>query len=472
MYAVIGAGPMGLATARNLQKLDIPFVGFEGHHDVGGLWDIDNPHSTMYETAHLISSKRMTEFSEYPMPDSVASYPHHSELRQYFQDFADTFDLKSYYEFATRVISLEPEGDGWRLISEHNGKQQSRLFTGVLIANGTLHKPNMPDLPGEFAGQLIHSSQYRDPSVFNDKRVLIVGCGNSGADIAVDAVHHAKSVAISLRRGYYFLPKFINGRPIDTLGGKLKLPRKAKQRLDAAMIAMVVGKPSDYGLPDPDYRMYESHPVINSLVLYHLGHGDITPRPNINNIEGHTVTFSDGSSGDYDLILMATGYLLDYPFIERKYLNWPDEQDAPQLYMNVFHPNYDTLFMMGMVEAAGLGWEGRNQQARLVALYIKQREQSTAAANRFDAIKRARSNETLDGGYDYIKLARMAYYVNKDEYLATLAKHIAELQADEYKPAAQQSTSKTMNAKAKSFKSRLFNKQKLNKQKHHPDHSR
>jgi len=467
MYAVIGAGPMGLATARNLQKLDIPFVGFEGHHDVGGLWDIDNPHSTMYETAHLISSKRMTEFSEYPMPDSVASYPHHSELRQYFQDFADTFDLKSYYEFATRVISLEPEGDGWRLISEHNGKQQSRVFTGVLIANGTLHKPNMPDLPGEFAGQLIHSSQYRDPSVFNDKRVLIVGCGNSGADIAVDAVHHAKSVAISLRRGYYFLPKFINGRPIDTLGGKLKLPRKAKQRLDAAMISMVVGKPSDYGLPDPDYRMYESHPVINSLVLHHLGHGDITPRPNISNIEGHTVTFSDGSSGDYDLILMATGYLLDYPFIERKYLNWPNEQDAPQLYMNVFHPDYDTLFMMGMVEAAGLGWEGRNQQARLVALYIKQREQSTAAANRFDAIKRARSNETLDGGYDYIKLARMAYYVNKDEYLATLAKHIAELQADEYKPAAQQSTSKTMNVKAKRFKSRLFNKQK-----HHPDHSR
>lgn len=431
MYAVIGAGPMGLATARNLQKLDIPFVGFEGHHDVGGLWDIDNPHSTMYETAHLISSKQMTEFSEFPMPDSVASYPHHSELRQYFQDFADTFDLNSHYEFATRVISLEPEGDGWRLVSEHNGKQQSRVFNGVLMANGTLHKPNMPNLPGQFAGTLMHSSEYRSPSIFNDQRVLIVGCGNSGADIAVDAVHHAKSVDISLRRGYYFLPKFINGRPIDTLGGKLKLPRKAKQRLDAAMIRTIIGKPSDYGLPDPDYQMYESHPVINSLVLHHLGHGDITPQRDINAIEGHTVTFSDGSSGDYDLILMATGYLLDYPFIERKYLNWPATQDAPQLYMNVFHPDYDTLFMMGMVEAAGLGWEGRNQQARLVAHYIKQREQDSAAANRFDAIKRARSTVTLDGGYDYIKLARMAYYVNKDEYLATLAEHIAELQADE-----------------------------------------
>ena len=165
MYAVIGAGPMGLATARNLQKLNIPFVGFELHSDVGGLWDIDNPHSTMYETAHLISSKQMTEFEAYPMRDSVACYPHHSELRQYFQDFADQFDLKSRYEFSTRVISTSPEGDGWRVISECNGAQQSRLFDGVLIANGTLHKPNMPALPGEFAGQLMHSSEYRNPSV-------------------------------------------------------------------------------------------------------------------------------------------------------------------------------------------------------------------------------------------------------------------------------------------------------------------
>ena len=431
MYAVIGAGPMGLAAARNLQKLNIPFVGFELHTDVGGLWDIDNPHSTMYESAHLISSKRMTEFKEFPMSDSVAAYPHHTQLRQYFRDFSDTFNLKSCYEFSTRVVSMVPEGDGWRLVSECNGQKQSRLFEGVLMANGTLHTPNIPSLPGTFAGRLMHSSEYRRPSVFKDKRVLIVGCGNSGADIAVDAVHHAKLVDISLRRGYYFLPKFIKGQPIDTLGGKLKLPRPVKQRMDAAMIRMVIGKPSDYGLPNPNYRMYESHPVVNSLVLHHLGHGDIKARRDIRRIDGHTVSFNDGESQDYDLILMATGYLLDYPFIERAQLNWPANHDAPQLYMNVFHPEHDNLFMMGMVEAAGLGWEGRNHQARLVALYIQQRQQNTAAAKQFNKVKRKRAGKTLDGGYDYIKLARMAYYVNKDEYLETLSKHIAELETEQ-----------------------------------------
>lgn len=428
MYAVIGAGPMGLACARNLQKQGISFTGFELHSDVGGLWDIDNPHSTMYETAHLISSKRMTEFAEFPMKDSVAQYPSHHELKAYFRDFVDHFGLREHYEFRTRVLRIEREGDLWQITTECDGQQQTRTFSGVMIANGTLHTPNMPELPGEFTGELMHSADYRSPEVFRDKRVLIVGCGNSGADIAVDAVHHARSTDMSLRRGYYFLPKFLKGKPVDTIGGKLKLPRAIKQRVDSALIRMVMGKPSDYGLPDPDYRMYESHPVINSLILHHLGHGDITPRRSIDRVEGKTVHFSDGESADYDLILMATGYLLDYPFIDKKHLNWLPNEDAPSLYLNMMHPEYDNLFLMGMVEATGLGWEGRNQQARLAAIYIREQQNDTAAAGELKQQKKAHADERLDGGYNYIKLARMAYYVNKDAYLEALAGHINKLE--------------------------------------------
>ena len=430
MYAVIGAGPMGLACARNLQKLGIPFTGFELHSDVGGLWDIDNPHSTMYDSAHLISSKRMTEFAEFPMDDDVAQYPNHRELKRYFQQFTDQFGLRRHYEFNTRVIDLTPSGNGWSLTSETDGQQQTRVFDGVMIANGTLHTPNRPTLPGTYTGELMHSAEYRDPDVFRDKRVLIIGCGNSGADIAVDAVHRARSVDMSLRRGYYFLPKFLKGRPIDTLGGKLRLPRPIKQRVDAALIRFVMGRPSDFGLPDPDYRMYESHPVINSLVLHHLGHGDIQPRRGITSVDQKTVTFSDGHSGEYDLILMATGYLLDYPFISREHLNWPDNEDAPQLYLNMLHPDHDNLFLMGMIEATGLGWEGRNQQARLAALFIREQQRGSAAASELRVRKKHHATERLDGGYRYIKLARMAYYVNKDAYLDALRDHIRALEGD------------------------------------------
>ncbi|HCS27323.1 MAG TPA: monooxygenase, partial [Spongiibacteraceae bacterium] len=115
----------------------------------------------------------------------------------------------------------------------------------------------------------------------------------------------------------------------------------------------------------PDYKMYESHPVINSLVLHHIGHGDINPRREIQSVSGNTVTFSTGDSADYDLILLATGYHLNYPFIDKKHLNWPSG-GAPSLYLNIFHPKNDSLFVMGMIEAAGLGWEGRNEQAEMV----------------------------------------------------------------------------------------------------------
>ncbi|MAA64514.1 MAG: monooxygenase [Alteromonadaceae bacterium] len=426
MYAVIGAGPMGLATARNLQKYDIPFVGFDLNTDVGGLWDIDNPHSTMYESAHLISSKKMTEFREFPMSEDVATYPHHSQMKRYFQEYAKHFGLYEHYEFSTRVVSVVRDGDEWRVTTETGGEQQCRRFAGVLIANGTLHKPNVADLPGSFDGELMHSSEYRKAAVFEGKRVLIVGCGNSACDIAVDAVHRAASVDISVRRGYYFLPKFIGGKASDSIGGKLKLPRGLKQRVDARLIRLLVGRPSDYGLPDPDYKMYESHPVVNSLVLHHLGHGDITPQADIASVEGDTVTFTSGQIRQYDLILMGTGYKLDYPFIDPAELNWQNS-DAPQLYLNVFSPKHDNLFMMGMVEAAGLGWEGRNEQAEMVALYIRARQRGDASADALASKIRSEAEQTLDGGFDYLKLARMAYYVHKDSYRNAVNTHIAEL---------------------------------------------
>src|SRR5699024_562968 len=124
---------------------------------------------------------------------------------------------------------------------------------------------------------------------------------------------------------------------------------------------------------------YESHPVVNTAILHHIGHGDITPRSDIVDADGSTVWFAGGSSGDFDMILLATGYHLDYPFLVRSELNWPAHALAPQLYLNVSPPRGDGLYVMGMIEAAGLGWEGRNQQARLVAGYLRHKEAGTPA---------------------------------------------------------------------------------------------
>ena len=431
VYAVIGAGPMGLATARNLHKLGIPFRGLESHADVGGLWDIDNPHSTIYASAHLISSRRTTEFAEFPMGPG-APYPHHAELRRYFRDYADHFGLRTHYAFGTRVTAVTRHAEGgWTVRTEPSGggPASDARYAGVLIATGTLHHPHRPALPGAFAGRVLHSAEYKSAAQLAGQRVLVVGCGNSGADIAVDAVHHARSVDLSVRRGYYFLPKFIMGRPTDTLGGAIRLPRALKQRLDALLVRVVMGRPSQYGLPDPDYRLYEAHPVINSLVLHHLGQGDITPRGAIAAIDGEAVTFADGQRGAYDTIVLATGYALHYPFIDRRELAWP-AGGAPQFYLNLFHPEDDTLFLMGMIEAAGLGWEGRNRQAELVALYIRQLARGAASARDLQRRKRAGVDPAVRGGYRYLPLERMAYYVHKESYRRRLDAHIRALRAD------------------------------------------
>lgn len=430
MYAIIGAGPMGLCTARQLKKQGIDFVGFELHSDVGGLWDIDNPHSTMYQSAHLISSKGTTEFSEFPMRDEVAPYPHHSEIRRYFRDYARQFRLYDHYQFDTRVVQLQRLDQGWKLISERNGEQREWRFDGVLIANGTLHTPNLLQLPGDFSGEVLHSSAYKSADLFAGKRVLVVGCGNSACDIAVDAVHRAASVDLSVRRGYHFLPKFILGKPTDTFGGAIKLPRRLKQLVDGLLVRALVGKPSQYGLPDPDYRLYESHPVMNSLVLHHIGHGDICPRGDITAVNGERVSFANGEQADYDLILMATGYKLAYPFIARSELNWPEGTGAPRLYLNVFHPEHDDLFMLGMVEASGLGWQGRDEQAELVALYIRQLQAGSPTAKALRQTIREQAGQRLDGGYQYLELERMAYYVHKDSYRKRIASHTAALRRE------------------------------------------
>ena len=148
-FALVGAGPAGLATARNLQRRGIPFVGFEKHSDVGGLWDIANPHSTVYESAHLISSKRMTEFTELPMDDGVADYPSHRELRDYFHHFADHFELRPALSIRHRSAS---HGTSGRWLA----RDQSLWRT-----------PTARDLPRRSAGQRYavraQSTQFRRP---------------------------------------------------------------------------------------------------------------------------------------------------------------------------------------------------------------------------------------------------------------------------------------------------------------------
>jgi len=433
-YAVIGAGPSGLSAARALQKAGIAFDGYEASRGVGGLWDIENPRSTMYESAHLISSRTTTEFAEFPM-DTDADYPSHTTLIRYFRDFADHFGLTERYRFDTRVTGLEQADDGgWMLHADGpstgsgTGASIEERYDGVILANGTLAEPNVPAFRGEFTGELMHTSEYKSASQLTGKRVLIIGAGNSGCDIAVDAVHHAASVDMSVRRGYYFVPRYLFGRPSDTLNQGKPLPARLKQFVDKRVLRAFTGDPVHFGFPKPDYKLYESHPIVNTMVLNHLGQGDLRIKPDIDRFDGHTVRFRDGSSGEYDLVLLATGYTLDYPFIAREALNWTGW--SPKLFLNVFPPSFNGLYVMGMIEASGIGWQGRYEQAELIAEYLSALERHPERAAAFRRRVAGEPWPDLTGGYKYLGLERMSYYVNKDAYRGAVRAAAAQLRRD------------------------------------------
>ena len=419
-YAIIGGGPAGLSGAKALKELGIDFDGFELGDDFGGLWNIKNPLSTMYESAHLISSKTTTEFLDFPMPKGTPDYPSHKLMRQYFIDYAKHFGLYQHYFFQSKVEQVSQSSDGWELtVSNPQIGTKTYRYKGLIIANGTLAKPNIPSFKGNFSGEIIHSAQYKKAKIFEKKRVLVIGAGNSGCDIVVDAVHYAQKADISVRRGYYFVPKYVFGKPSDTIGGMIKLPRTLKQKVDNTLLKWFTGDPERFGFPKPKYKMYESHPIVNTLILHHIGQGDIKVQKDIHRFDNKVVHFKDGTSEEYDTIVLATGYKLHFPFMNKADLNWTHM--APDLYLNIFHPQHDNLFVLGMVEAAGLGWEGRYEQAKLVAHYIKGIEQKTAAALKFKK-KKAGKQPDLSGGYQYLKLERMSFYVHKDTYRSLIKK--------------------------------------------------
>ena len=331
-------------------------------------------------------------------------------------------------DLAALTTRAEPDGEGgWSVTTrdEATASEQTEQFAGVIIANGILSEPSIPEFTGEFTGEYMHTAEYRRPEIFRDKRILIIGCGNSGCDIAVDAVGQARSVDMSLRSGHWFFPKYILGRPSDTLNEGRPLPAPIKQRIDSRLIRLVTGNPARLGFPEPEGRIYETHPVMNTLVLYHAGHGDIGIKGDVRRFDDSTVSFADGSSSEYDMVMLATGYRLHYPFIDPEHLNWDLDAGAagPDLYLNIFTPRHRNLFVLGMVEATGLGWQGRFNQSDLVAEFI---QASTERPDRADRMWRLVNGPEPDlfAGYRYRMLDRLPYYVNKDAYRDQIARHL------------------------------------------------
>ncbi|HEY8360237.1 MAG TPA: NAD(P)-binding domain-containing protein, partial [Ramlibacter sp.] len=319
---IIGGGPLGIGLARELGEGGIAYDLYEAESDLGGVWNGDGACGRVYPSLHLISPKFNTQVPDFPMPAHYPAYPNHRMMLDYLRDYARHFGVYEHAVFDTAVSWLTPEGDGWQV--ELSTGERKR-YSIVAVCNGAQRLPSIPSIPGSFTGEVLHSMDYKSPDVLRGKRVLVVGAGNSGCDIAVDAVHHAASVLHSTRRGYHYYPKFIGGAP--TPQWMLQLGNKFGSKAETMAYVQQVFKLAgfdgvDYGLPQPDHAIDAAHPIMNSQILYHIGHGDIAPKGDIECFAGREVLFRDGSKAEVDLVLYATGYERDFPFIDPALLEW------------------------------------------------------------------------------------------------------------------------------------------------------
>ncbi len=337
MMAVVGAGPLGLAVAKALQDASIPYEQIEADDDIGGNW-----YHGVYRTAHIISSKKTTEFADYPMPKHYPDFPSARQMLEYLRDYAEAFDLRPRIQFNTRVVMARPLSDGrWEL--ELAGGER-RIYKGLIVCNGHHWDKRFPDYPGEFAGELIHSKDYRQPEQLAGRRVLVIGGGNSACDVAAEAARVGISCDISLRRGYWFLPKVVFGVPlVELLPGWV--PVSAQRLLLRAVLRVVFGRYQKYGLPKPDHKIFERHPTLNGELLHYIKHGRITPRPDVARFDGRRVRFADGSTGEYDLVVCATGFHLSFPFLPDGMV--PVKGGLASLYSGMCLPDYKNIYVFG-----------------------------------------------------------------------------------------------------------------------------
>lgn len=428
---VIGAGSSGLAAAKNLLQCGFAVDVLEREDDLGGNWNFGKPFARVYKSTHTISSKPGTQYPDYPMPASFPDYPHHSQILAYLRSYAEHFGVVRCIRYETPVRSVEPAQEGvsdtkWRVTTAAG----AITYDAVFVANGHNWSPRTPEYPGTFTGETMHSAHYRTPDVFVGKRVLVVGGGNSGCDIVVEAAQFGERALHSTRRGYYYMPKYLFGRPSDQVGDQmlaLGIPLAVRRAIAALSYRLLVGSPSKTGLRAPDHALFETHPVVNSLLPYYVGQGDIAPRPDIARFDERTVHFVDGTSAELDLIVFATGYHIEFPFIDRRHLNWTEGR--PRLHHNVFHPGYDTLFVSGLIQPDSGQFGLVHWQTRAAALFLASARDGAPGAKWLRADK-SRTVAGSSGGVRYKNSTRHHVEVEHWSYRKGLERIVHRLERD------------------------------------------
>ncbi|NWT05340.1 FMO5 monooxygenase, partial [Mionectes macconnelli] len=433
--AIIGAGASGLCALKCCLDEGLEPTCFERSKDIGGLWRFEehpeDGRASIYRSVIINTSKEMMCFSDFPIPEDFPNYMHNSKIMEYFRMYAQHFDLLCHIRFRTSVCRVSKRPDfattgQWEVVTESEGKQEAAVFDAVLVCSGHHTDAHLPlnTFPGlkKFEGQYLHSRDYKSPQPFSGKRVVVVGTGNSGVDIAVELSHTAKQVFLSTKRGTWVLHRVADsGYPFDFSNlSRFKqlhlsllpqnitssfMERKMNARFDHTL----------YGLK-PQHRIFDQHPTINDDLPNRIISGRVRVKPNIQEFTETSAIFEDGTREDIDVVVFATGYSFSFPFLEG-FVKVVENQIP--LYKFMFPPDLEkpTLAFIGFIQPLGAIMPISELQCRWATRVFKGLQDLPPLANMLAEITRTKDRMAKR----YVKSQRHTIQVDYIPYMDELA---------------------------------------------------
>ncbi|KAK7133344.1 hypothetical protein R3I94_015273 [Phoxinus phoxinus] len=439
--AVIGGGTSGLTCIKCCLDEGLEPVCFETSDDIGGLWRFkehpDPDRASIYYSLIINTSKEMMCYSDFPIPAHFPNYMHNSLIMDYFRMYAEHFQLKRHIRFQTKVLHVTPRPDfphsgQWDVETESkDGRREKQVFDAVMVCTGHHCHPHLPlkDFPGidTFKGKFFHSRDYKNPEDWRRKRVVVIGIGNSGGDIAVELSRMAKQVYLSTRKGSWILNRVGDkGVPFDMMFNNRALmwflgllPVGYSNKFGENQLNKRFNHKL-YGL-QPAHRVFSQHPMVNDDLPNRILSGTVSVKPNVQEFRGSSVVFEDGTVEDnIDLVVFATGYTFSFPFLSSHVI--PVSKNKVSLYKYVYPPalEHPTLAVIGLIQPLGAIMPISEMQARWATRVFKGRCKLPPMSAMIKDIK-AKENEITQR---YVAAQRHTIQVDYIPYMDELAKQV------------------------------------------------
>lgn len=391
---VVGAGPAGLAAAASLRALDVPFDLVDRAADVGGIWDLE-AETPAWPGMRAISSTEMTQFEDLLMPASFPAFPDAEQMAKYLRAYAARYHLTDHFLPGVAVRSARPfDAEGVWQVELSDGRITT--YRALVAAHGISAREHRPDwaqregLPASL--RIIHSRTWPGAEAveggLQGRKVLVVGSGQSAADIAVDAASRALEVRWSVRTGHWVVPRHIGSVPGDVAASREPAVLGAlNEKVAEAVIARTVGTPQKHGLPAPRTPLLEDRVIVSDDLLPRIDEGRITPVADVRSLDAEgRAHLVDGATWAPDLIILATGYedgadYLDPELVPRT------PQGAPDLFLGAFPRTRDDLVLLGQFRTAGGILPLLAQQADIAAYFLRAVREQRPEAEAFRRLR-------------------------------------------------------------------------------------